>query len=144
MPTAGRATRSLVELVDVFSTVAGLAQLDVPPGLDGTSFAPLLAEPTRSVKPAAFTQHPRPAYYDRTPSGVPEAMGYSARTDHGRYTEWRDWATGRVVATEWYDHASDPQERVNRFDAAKDSAELAAARRALHGQFAPDTAPARR
>lgn len=144
MPSAGRTARGLVELVDVFPTVAGLARLDAPSGLDGTSFAPLLADPARAGKAAAFTQHPRPAYYDRTPTGVPDAMGYSARTDHGRYTEWRDWATGRVVGAEWYDHGRDPQERVNRFETAKDTPELVAARRALHAQFPPDTPPARR
>lgn len=144
MMAVGRSARGLVELVDVFPTVAGLARLDVPTGLDGVSFAPLLTDPARSGKPAVFTQHPRPAYYDRTPSGVPEAMGYSVRTDAGRYTEWREWTTGRIIGVEWYDHGRDPQERVNRFDAAKDSPEYAAARRALNGQFPPDTQPARR
>lgn len=144
MTTAGRTARGLVELVDVFPTVAGLARLDVPPGLDGVSFAPLLADPARAGKAAAFTQHPRPAYFDRTPTGTPEAMGYSVRTDAGRFAEWRDWTSGRVVGVEWYDHGRDPQERVNRAADAKDSPELAAARRALHGQFPPDTPPTRR
>jgi iduronate 2-sulfatase len=141
---AGRSARGLVELVDVFPTVARLARLDAPTGLEGTSFAPLIADPARPGRAAAFTQHPRPAYYDRTPAAIPDSMGYSVRTDAGRYAEWRDWATGRVVGVEWYDHGRDPQERVNRSDDAKDTPEFAAARRALHGQFPPDTPPARR
>ncbi|MBN9518591.1 sulfatase [bacterium] len=141
MPTAGRTCRSLVELVDLFPTVAGAAGLNPPQGLDGTSLVPLLVDATRAGKAAAFTQHPRPAYFDRTPAGVPEAMGYSARTDRGRLTEWRDWTTGRVLAAEWYDHAADPHERANRIDAARESPEVAAARRALHAQFSPDVPP---
>ena len=40
---------------------------------------PVLNDPAKAGKPAALTQHPRPAYYDRTAKGVPEAMGYSQR-----------------------------------------------------------------
>jgi iduronate 2-sulfatase len=144
MTSAGRTARGLAELVDVFPTLAALANLPAPPGLEGQSLAPLLADPARGGKGAAFTQHPRPAYIDRTPSGTPEAMGYSARTDAGRYTEWREWATGRLVAAEWYDHGRDPLERVNRFDAAKDTPEVATARWALHAQFPHDSPPAKR
>jgi hypothetical protein len=61
------------------------------------------------VKRAAFTQHPRPAYYDP----APEAMGASMRTDRYRYTEWRDWSSGELVGVELYDHASDPLETRN-------------------------------
>jgi iduronate 2-sulfatase len=77
---------------------------------------PILANANTAVKPGAFTQHPRPAYYDRTPSGVPDAMGYSVRTARVRYTEWRDWKTGGVLARELYAHPSDEPELHNAVD----------------------------
>ena len=60
------------------------------PGLEGMSLAPVLRDPAVRVKDAAFTQQPRPAYYDREPEKVPRVMGYSVRTAAVRYTEWRD------------------------------------------------------
>ncbi|HUR54905.1 MAG TPA: sulfatase, partial [Gemmataceae bacterium] len=139
---AGRATESLVELVDLFPTLTDLCGLKSPPGLDGVSLAPVLADPSMRVKDAAFTQHPRPAYFDRTPSGVPDAMGYSARTAAGRYTEWREWKTGKVLGVEFYDHARDPHELTNRVNEV--SAELKAARAALHAAYPPATPPSKR
>jgi len=68
-----------------------------------------LKNPKATVKAAALTQHPRPAYYEK----VPTAMGYSVRTDRFRYTEWRDWQTGVVTARELYDHRADPDETCN-------------------------------
>ena len=73
-------------------------------------------DPSRTLKPAAFTQHPRPAYYDREPSKQPAVMGVSVRTARVRYTEWRDWKTGDPVARELYDAASDPNEMKNAVD----------------------------
>lgn len=144
MNTAGKATTALAELVDLFPTVTALCHLKTPAGLEGVSLAPVLADPATSVKQAAFTQHPRPAYFDRTLSGVPEAMGYSVRTAAGRYTEWRDWKSGKVLGTEYYDHRRDPLELTNRLDGATDSDEVKVARRALHARFPPDTPPANR
>jgi iduronate 2-sulfatase len=143
MKTAGKATPALAELLDLFPTLTDLCGLKAPAGLEGVSLGPVLADPAKSVKAAAFTQHPRSAYFDRTPAGVPEAMGYSARTAAGRYTEWRDWKTGKVLGAEFYDHARDPNELTNRL-AAKESDGLKAARRALHAQFAPGTPPSKR
>ena len=40
-------------------------------------------------------------------------MGYSLRTEHYRFTRWIEVATGEVVATECYDHRTDPQESKN-------------------------------
>jgi iduronate 2-sulfatase len=91
---AGKTAQALVELVDLFPTLTDLCGLPKPPGLDGMSLAPVLADASKAVKSAALTQHPRPAYYDRTEKGVPDAMGYSIRTDRLRYTEWRDWESG--------------------------------------------------
>jgi iduronate 2-sulfatase len=107
--TAGRKTDALVELIDMYPTLAELCSLPLPEGLEGTSMKPLLEDPTRRWKTAAFTQHPRPAYYR---GAVPEAMGYSMRTDRYRYTEWKS-LDGDVVAVELYDHRDDPHENVN-------------------------------
>jgi len=144
MKTAGKATSSLVELVDLFPTLTDLAGLKSPAGLDGLSLVPVLNDPAATVKPAAFTQHPRPAYADRTPTGLPDAMGYSVRTTSGRYTEWRDWNTGKLVGSEYYEHKLDPTELTNRAEELKDTEELKSARAALHKQFPPDLPPAKR
>lgn len=144
MKSAGKATSSLVELVDLFPTLTDLCGLDAPAGLEGVSLVPVLNDPAKAVKAAAFTQFPRPAYYDRTPTGIPDAMGYSVRTAAGRYTEWRDWTTGKLIGAEYYDHARDPAELVSRAGDAKDADAVTAARRALHDRFPPATPPAKR
>ena len=128
-PHAGQRTRALVELIDLFPTLVELCGL--PPvaaaaravtanaaarhsGLDGTSLGPILRNPAASVKPAAFTQHPRPSYYDREPDKLPQAMGCSVRTAGVRYTEWRDWKTGAVIGRELYADDDEPAETKSR------------------------------
>jgi len=125
----GSRTRALAELVDVFPTLVELCGLPKPAQLEGDSLVPALKDPARSVKSAAFTQHPRPAYFDREPSKQPKAMGYSVRTSEVRYTEWRDWQTGAVVARELYlteqdpaelkNHAADPAQKERLHEAEK-------------------------
>lgn len=131
----GQRTGALAELIDLFPTLVDLCHLPVPDGLEGTSLAPVLRDPQRAVKPAAFTQHPRPAYYDRTPTKLPIAMGVSVRTAAARYTEWRDWKTGEAVARELYADADEPRETQNLIDtpAAADMQREAA--QLLHQQF---------
>ena len=114
----GKKTSALAELVDLFPTLVDLCHLPVPPNLDGVSLGPVLADPARPVKAAAFTQHPRPAYYDREPDKQPKVMGYSVRTGTVRYTEWRDWKTKAVIARELYATEQDPAELKNRVDDA--------------------------
>ncbi len=132
---AGRRTGALAELVDLFPTLVELCQLPKAAGLDGTSLAPVLRDPASVVKPAAFSQHPRPAYYDREPSKTPQAMGYSVRTPRVRYTEWRDWKTGGVVARELYDEAGDARELRNAIDDPQFAAARAAAEALLVRQL---------
>jgi iduronate 2-sulfatase len=143
MAVAGRQTRALVELLDLFPTLVTLCGLPQPAGLEGTSLAALLSDSDRAGKPAVYTQHPRPAYFDREPSKTPQAMGCSVRTDRFRYTEWRDWQTGAVIARELYDHARDPAEMQNAIDSPADAAAFSAARQYLHAVFppAPDVRP---
>ncbi len=97
----------------MFPTLNELCGLPKHEALQGTSLVPILRDPNVAVKQAAFTQHPRPAYYDRTPTGVPEAMGYSVRTQAGRYTQWRDWKTGQTLAEELYLASDEPSETKN-------------------------------
>jgi iduronate 2-sulfatase len=101
MKAAGQATPALVELVDLYATLAGLAGLPAPARHEGWSFAPLLDEPARPWKTAAFSEMPRRI-----------GLGRAIRTDRHRYVEWTNPA-GAVVARELYDHRTDPEEREN-------------------------------
>lgn len=115
--SAGKKTDALGELVDLFPTLTQLCGLPETEGLDGKSLVPVLRDPAVAGKPGAFSQHPRPAYFDREPSKIPQSMGVSIRTPSVRYTEWRDWKTGAVLASELYDSVNDPAETLNRVDA---------------------------
>ncbi len=102
MKTAGRRTKALTEYVDIYPTLSEACGLELPAHLEGRSMMPLLDDPGRSWKKAAFSQYPRG-----------KVMGYSMRTERFRYTEWQDTRTNKVMARELYDHAKDPQENVN-------------------------------
>jgi len=102
----GQRSRALVEFVDIFPTLAEACALDVTAGLEGCSMLPLLADPDRAWKKAAFSQFPREAK-----GGGGPVMGYSVRTDRYRYTEWQQ--NGRAVEAELYDHRDDPDETRN-------------------------------
>jgi iduronate 2-sulfatase len=112
----GAKTKSLAESLDVFPTLTEICGLPKPDDTEGTSLAPVLRDVTATVHGAAYTQHPRPAYYDRTPTKEPQSMGCSVRTDKVRYTEWREWGTGKVLARELYDSTNDPNELRNAID----------------------------
>ncbi|MCA1963217.1 MAG: sulfatase [Prosthecobacter sp.] len=94
MKSAGQRTRALVELVDLYPTLASVCSLPLPPHLEGSSFAPLLEKPDQPWKKAVFSQYLR--------TGKPPYMGRSIRTPEWRYTEWRD-LKGKPVGIELYD-----------------------------------------
>lgn len=117
----GQRTKSLVELLDIYPTLADLCDLKPLGKLEGKSLVPILKNPKATVKPVALTQTPRPNY----PRGKsPKIMGYSIRAERFRYTEWREFETGKVEATELYDHDNDPGETVNVAGAKTFSGEL--------------------
>lgn len=107
----GKESNSLVELLDLYPTLADLCDLPSPSDLEGKSLRRILEDSQSTVKQAAFTWHPRPAY--PAAGKKPEVMGYSMRTQRFRFTQWRDFKTEEVIATELYDHQSDPGETVN-------------------------------
>ncbi len=104
---AGVATESLVEYVDLYPTIASLANLSTPKDLDGQSIVPILNEPAENVHESVLSQFSRPFA-----AGNPEVMGYSIRTDKYRYTRWIDWKSKELQAEELYDYTS--SESVNR------------------------------
>jgi iduronate 2-sulfatase len=108
----GVKSNGLVELVDLYPTLADLGGLQIPDGLEGTSLVPLLTKPNQPWKSAVFSQFPRPWQY----KGAPNLMGYTMRTDRYRYVEWRDFKTDEVRAMELYDHEVDPAEINNIAD----------------------------
>ncbi|CAN5901777.1 sulfatase [soil metagenome] len=103
---AGKASNALVEFVDIYPTLAEVCGLPLPEGLEGTSFAPLLDDPDRPWKSAAFSQYPRSI------PGQGQGMGYAMRTDRYRFVAWT--VPGKdFVEYELYDHEVDPGEEVN-------------------------------
>ena len=129
----GQQSEALVELLDLYPTLADLCGLEVPKILEGVSLRAVLDDPRATVKPAAFTWHPRPAY---PPNGSdPQVMGYSMRTDRYRYTEWRNYQTGMVVARELYDHRHDSAETRNVVDAPPDQQAFKSTVKLMNDQF---------
>lgn len=117
MRNSGTRTDALVEFVDIYPTLSELAGLPLPAHLEGTSLLPLLDDPQRSWKSAAFSQYPRS-------SGGKNMMGYSMRTKDHRFTLWVDRKDhSKVAAPELYDHRTDPQENQN-LAAKPENAEL--------------------
>lgn len=96
------ATTRLVELIDVYPTLAELTGLAPAPGLQGRSLVPLLADPRARWDRPAFTQVTRGPAQDRF-------MGYSVRTEKWRYIEWDEGKRGAQL----YDEVADPAEMKN-------------------------------
>ncbi len=101
----GQTSRSLVEFVDLYPTVADLCVLKIPHEVAGVSLLPVLKTPTASVKDAAFTLVTR----------GPKLYGQSIRTARWRFTRWSD------DQTELFDHDRDLEEL---HDVASDHPEI--------------------
>jgi arylsulfatase A-like enzyme len=94
--SAGKHSDALVELVDLYPTIADLAGLAdaAPQNLHGASLRELLQQPDQAGKrDAAYT--------------VTHQNGESVRTDRWRYNRWKK------AGEELYDHDTDPQEFTN-------------------------------
>ena len=130
---SGMRTSALVELIDIFPSLAELAGLEVPPlcpeanndtltCVEGSSVAPLLNDPKQKWKKAAFSQYPRPRDGLTSIPGKPKfvsgnegeaVMGYALRVDTYRFVEWYSFnrTTAKpdfqdVWGTELYNHTA--------------------------------------
>ncbi len=94
----GSRSPRVVELLDIYPTIAELCGLSAPTGFEGKSLLPLLNFSIAKWDKPAFTQV---TGKDRN--------GRSVRTERWRYTEWDDGKAG----AELYDHWLDPHELKN-------------------------------
>jgi iduronate 2-sulfatase len=93
----GQVCPALVELVDMYPTIADFASVQSPHPLAGASLRPLLENPAARGREAAFTLVVRGG----------GKYGQTVRTERWRYIQWSDGNT------ELYDELNDPQEMHN-------------------------------
>ncbi len=92
---SGTTSEGLVELIDLYPTLAELCGVKAPAELQGNSLVPMLRNPKAKGKQVAYT------VVSRGPS-----LGKAIRTDRWRYTKWSN-------GEELYDLKSDPKEETN-------------------------------
>jgi iduronate 2-sulfatase len=110
--TVGSSSDAIVELVDLYPTLADVCGLSVPNELEGLSMKPLLEIPNRPWKTAAFNQYPR-MFEGLRHKRHGDVMGYAIRTDRFRYVQWKNWKSGKIESRELYDHKGDSNEMNN-------------------------------
>jgi arylsulfatase A-like enzyme len=113
----GNRVTKLTEFLDVYPTLCELVGLPIPAHAEGKSLVPLMRGEDVTLHEAALTQmsHSR---------GENATMGWSIRTPHYRYIEWRsaDFSANKAIfgnraqAAELYDYETDPLERENLAD----------------------------
>lgn len=111
----GAQTFGITELIDLFPSLCELADIETPDYMQGTSFVPLIDNPNREWKSAAFSQfHRRP----KVSADGNRYMGYSINTKEYHYIEWYSWdhkmgTKGELKNRELFDSKKDPNETVN-------------------------------
>jgi uncharacterized sulfatase len=135
----GKRSPRLVELVDLYPTLAELCGLQTPASLEGTSFVPLLDDPKRRWKPGAFTMQGRGKERTEAAKEI-EFVGKSLRTERWRYTEWDEGRQG----AELYDERKDPRELKNLADDPRHGKKRAELRELLRGGWRAALPPGKR
>jgi iduronate 2-sulfatase len=118
-------TDALVELVDMYPTLARLCHVTPPANLEGRSFVPLVRDPNLRWKDAVFTTYHKP---------LPEmgtGFGRALRTDRYRFVEWSGPKSKKVVY-ELYDEQNDPLEKLNIADRSENAKLVAHLTMQLH------------
>lgn len=101
------------EMVDIFPTLCDYAGIQIPEHLSGQSLRPLISGEVTTLNSVAMSQYPRN-----------NLMGYSARSERYRYTEWHKQGgimegiyNGKDIKDkELYDYQKDPLETKNLID----------------------------
>ncbi|RUA06887.1 MAG: iduronate sulfatase, partial [Flavobacteriia bacterium] len=98
----GEVTNALVELVDLYPTLAELCGLTPPKDqLEGKSMVPLFTKPGLKGKDHVFTK---------------TANAFTIKTKDFAYTEFIDLKNFKTITSMLYDHQKDPDENINVVD----------------------------
>jgi arylsulfatase A-like enzyme len=98
----GKVTNALVELVDIYPTLAELCGLTPPEDqLDGKSIVDILKHPKKTGKAYVFTK---------------TANAFTIKTKDFAYTEFIDLKNYKTITRMLYDHQKDPDENINVVD----------------------------
>lgn len=127
---------AIVELVDLYPTLAELCGLPIPEGLAGNSITPVLRDAGKSVKQQALSQFIRPYGALMNDARITH-MGYSLRTEKFRYTAWYDFSTRKPVAAELYELSVSRIETVNLAGDPRHAQAVQALERRLQAMIAP-------
>ncbi len=106
----GGRSAAMVELVDIFPTVAELTGLSIPDSVQGESLVPILIDPNQRVREAALSI---------------DGSGYALRTERWAYIRYND------DTEELYDMVSDPGQITNLAINPEKKAELRTWRKKL-------------
>lgn len=120
MSHKGSRSKGIVELQDIFPTLAELSNLPVPEGLNGVSFVPLMKNPGKEGKEAAFAQ-----------GILHNGSGKAVTTKNGTYMEWDNG-----VFREFYDLTRDPDAWFNQVDNPDYSSTIKYHKNLLESHFA--------
>ena len=95
---------ALVELIDLYPTLAELCGLEAPAHLQGRSLVPVLEDPLSPHRDFAYSSYPHDGN---------RIIGHSIRNQRYRYTEWWDAETDEVLDRVLTDLIADPGETTN-------------------------------
>ena len=91
-----RRTNSIAELVDLYPTLCELANISIPPHVDGESLVKALQTPSKVFKNTALARWQK---------------GETLIADNLFYTEWQ--RNDKIIARMLYDHSTDSDENIN-------------------------------
>ena len=106
-----RRINNIVELIDIYPTLADLCGLQPMHTLSGQSLR-FLMEGKNNWKDRAFSQFPRP-YKAVNSSRNQTHMGYTVRTNYWRYTLWYNNKTNQITDRELYYMNNSKTEKIN-------------------------------
>jgi iduronate 2-sulfatase len=106
--TSHGVSEAMIESVDLYPTLAELAGLDTPQGLDGVSYKNVIEKSKRQIRQYVSHVFPRG-----------ERLGRAIRTERYRLVQWkRVGEEDQTAEWELYDYQADPLETRNLYSSA--------------------------
>ena len=125
--TKPTSTNALVELVDMYPTLAELCGLELPENqLDGNSLVPIIKNPSLKGKDGVL---------------IKRLNGYTLKTHRFAYTEYLNNKDNTMLANMLFDHSKDPDENINVAEDPKYKEQVEELSQLLHTKFEKNINP---